>query len=174
MNPLHGGWLILASLICAMILAVARLPVGLPDWFAWLRPDWAVAVMFYWGVAAPSRVGPMSAWIAGLFFDVLVAVPLGLTGICLAFATYVAKRFEERLSLYTLLQQMAVVFGIVAVIQLVERSALVVLDREWSTWAVFGPMVTTALVYPLVAILLNIAGSRLRVRGMSGQLAGTR
>ena len=169
MNPLHGGWLILVSLVATMVLAVARVEGG-PDWLAWLRPDWAVAVMFFWGVAAPSRVGPMSAWVAGLFFDVLVAGPLGLTGICLAFATYVAKRFEERLSLYTVWQQMAAVFAIAAIIQLVKRTVLFLLDIEWSTWAVLGPTLTTAMVYPLVALLLSIAARRLEVRGLTGQL----
>lgn len=169
MNPLHGGWLILVSLVCAMVLAVARLE-GVPEWLAWLRPDWAVAVMFFWGVTTPSRVGPMSAWVVGLFFDVLVAGPLGLTGICLAFATYVAKRFEERLSLYTVWQQMAVVFGIAAVISLVRRTVLFLLDIEWSAWAVIGPTLTTALVYPLVAFLLSITARRVQVKGLTGQL----
>ncbi|MDE0038641.1 MAG: rod shape-determining protein MreD [Gammaproteobacteria bacterium] len=169
MSPLHGGWLILVSLVAAMVLAVARVEGG-PDWLAWLRPDWAVAVLFFWGVAAPSRVGPMSAWVVGLFFDVLVAGPLGLTGICLAFATYIAKRFEERLSLYTVWQQVAVVFGIAAVIQLIKRTALFLLDIEWSTWAVLGPTLTTALVYPLVALLLSFAAQRVHVEGLTGQL----
>ena len=169
MNPLRGGWLVLASLVGAMVLAVARLGAG-PDWLAWFRPDWAIAVMFYWGVAAPSRVGPMSAWVVGLFFDVLVAGPLGLTGICLAFATYLAKRFEERLSLYTLWQQMAVVLGIALVVQLVKRTVLFLLDMEWSTWGVFGPALTTSLVYPLVALLLSTAARRVEVEGLSGQL----
>ena len=169
MNPLHGGWLILASLVAAMVLAAARVG-GAPEWLAWLRPDWAVAVMFFWGVAAPSRVGPMSAWVVGLFFDVLVAGPLGLTGICLAFATYIARRFEERLSLYTLWQQLAVVFGIALVIQLVKRTVLFLLDTEWSVWAVLGPTLTTALVYPLVALVLSVAARRVHVRGLTGQL----
>ena len=169
MNPLRGGWLIFVSLVGATVLAVARVEAG-PDWLAWFRPDWAVAVMFYWGVAAPSRVGPMSAWVAGLFFDVLVAGPLGLTGICLAFATYIAKRFQERLSLYTLWQQMAAVLGIAAIIQLVKRTVLFMLDIEWSTWAVFGPTLTTALVYPAVALLLTLAARRVQVGGLSGQL----
>ena len=169
MNPLHGGWLILVSLVGAMVLAVVRVEGG-PDWLTWLRPDWAVAVMFFWGVAAPSRVGPMSAWVAGLFFDVLVAGPLGLTGICLAFATYIAKRFEERLNLYTVWQQVAAVFGIAAVIQLVKRTALFLLDIEWSVWAVLGPTLTTALVYPVVALLLSVAARRVPVQGLTGQL----
>lgn len=169
MNPLQGGWLILASLVGAMVLAVARVEGG-PEWLAWLRPDWAVAVMIFWGIAAPSRVGPMSAWVVGLFFDVLIAGPLGLTGICLAFATFIAKRFEERLSLYTVLQQMAAVFAIAAVIQLVKRTALFLLDIEWSIWAVLGPTLTTALVYPLVALLLSIAAQRVQVQGLTGQL----
>lgn len=169
MNPLHGGWLILVSLLGAMVLAVARVEAG-PDWLAWMRPDWAVAVVFFWGVAAPSRVGPMSAWVVGLFFDVLVAGPLGLTGICLAFATYIAKRFEERLSLYTVWQQMAIVFGIALVVQLVKRTVLFLLDIEWSTWAVLGPTLTTALVYPLLALLLSMAARRVQVRGLTGPL----
>ena len=169
MNPLHGGWLIPVSLVFAMVLAVVRVEGG-PDWLAWLRPDWAVAVMFFWGVAAPSRVGAMSAWVAGLFFDVLLAGPLGLTGICLAFATYFAKRFEERLNLYTVWQQMAAVFGIAAIIQLVKRTALFLLDIEWSAWAVLGPTLTTALVYPLVAFLLSTAARRVQVQGLTGQL----
>lgn len=172
MNPLHGGWLIFASLVGAMVLAVARMPLG-PDWLAGLRPDWAVAVMFFWAVAAPSRVGLVSAWIAGLFFDVLVAVPLGVTGICLAFATYVAKRFQERLSLYTLLQQTAVVFGIAAVVQMVKRLALFLLDIEWSTWAVLGPTLATALAYPLLAMTLNVFVRRIRVKGMSQEFGRT-
>ncbi|MCE2460377.1 MAG: rod shape-determining protein MreD [Pseudomonadales bacterium] len=169
MNPFRGGWLILVSLVCAMVLVVGRVDAA-PDWLAWLRPDWAVAVMFYWGVAAPSRVGPMSAWVVGLFFDVLVAGPLGLTGICLAFATYIAKRFEERLSLYTVWQQMAVVLVVTAIIQVIERTALFMLDTEWSTWAVLGTTLTTALVYPVVALLLTVAARRVQVEGMSGQL----
>ncbi|MDE0658883.1 MAG: rod shape-determining protein MreD [Gammaproteobacteria bacterium] len=169
MNPLRGGWLILLSLVGAMVLAVARVDAG-PDWLAWLRPDWAIAVMFYWGVAAPSRVGPMSAWVAGLFFDVLLAGPLGLTGICLAFATYIAKRLEERLSLYTLWQQMAVVLGIALVIGLVKRTVLFLLDLEWSTWGVFGPALTTSLVYPAVAFVLSMAARRVELQGLSGQL----
>ena len=172
MNPLHGGWLILASLVGAMILTVAPVKMG-PDWLAWLRPDWAVAVMFYWGIAAPTRVGPMSAWVAGLFFDVLVAGPLGLTGICLAFATYVAKRFEERLSLYPWPQQLAVVFGLAALVQLVKRTMLFLLDTDWSIWAVFGPAATTALVYPLIAVLLAAAAQRVRVKGLTGDLGRT-
>jgi len=169
LNPFRGGWLILVSLVCAMVLVVGRVDAA-PDWLAWLRPDWAVAVMFYWGVAAPSRVGPMSAWVVGLFFDVLVAGPLGLTGICLAFATYIAKRFEERLSLYTVWQQMAVVLVVTAIIQVIERTALFMLDTEWSTWAVLGTTLTTALVYPVVALLLTVAARRVQVEGMSGQL----
>ena len=169
MNPLQGGWLIAVSLVGAMILAVARVGAG-PDWLAWFRPDWAVAVMFYWGAAAPSRVGPMSAWIAGLFFDVLVAGPLGLTGICLAFATYVAKRFEERLRFYSWIQQMAVVLVMAALVQLMKRTTLLFMDAEWSTWAVLGPTVTTALVYPLVALLLGAASVRVRLSGFTGPL----
>ncbi len=37
MNPARGGWLILFTLLCAMVLAILHLPETLPDWLGWLR-----------------------------------------------------------------------------------------------------------------------------------------
>ena len=166
MNPFQGGWLILVSIVCAMILAVARLPFG-PDWLAWLRPDWAVALLYFWGVTTPRRVGAMSAWILGLFFDVLLAGPLGLNGICLALATYIGKRHCERLSLFPVPQQFLVVLGIATVVQLVKRTALIfLLDVDWSLLAVVGPALTTALVYPPLARGMLVLATRFGVKGM--------
>ena len=155
MNPFQGGWLVLVTVIATMILAEVRLPVG-PDWLVWLRPDWAMAVFFFWGVTAPKRVGVVSAWIVGLFFDSLLAHPLGVNGVCLACATYVAKRYHDRLSLYTVFQQFAVVLGIAALVQFVKHSVVVVVfDADWTVLAIVGPTLTTALVYPPLALALG-------------------
>ena len=167
-NPLNGGWLIVATVVGAAILAVARFPfesLG-GDWLV-LRPDWAVAVFLFWGITTPRRIGAITAWIVGLFFDVLLASPLGLNAICLAFATYFANRFCQRLILFPIVQQFGLVLGIAFAAQLVERTVLVfVMDVDWSFLAVIVPALTTALIYPPLAMGLTFCALRYRVKGV--------
>ena len=40
MNPTQGGWLILATVVAALLLAVVHLPETWPQWLGWLRPAW--------------------------------------------------------------------------------------------------------------------------------------
>ncbi len=160
MNPAKGGWLILLTLIGTMILAVAQLPGDVPDWLRWLRPDWAVAVFFFWTVAAPRRTGMVSAWIAGLLFDALLGHPLGLHGAGFAFTTFVASRFHERLSMYPLAQQAATVLAIAAIVDLANGLALAAIeDAELSPLLVL-PALTTMLVYPVLAQILRRLADR--------------
>ena len=84
MNPAQGGWLILASLVVAMVLAIFHLPETWPQWLGWLRPAWVPLFVFFWVMALPHRLGLVSAWIVGIFVDVLFGDPIGLNGAVLA------------------------------------------------------------------------------------------
>ena len=64
MNPTQGGWLILLSLVVALLLAVVHLPESWPQWLGWLRPAWVIMVLFFWVMELPPRVGLVSAWLS--------------------------------------------------------------------------------------------------------------
>ena len=57
MNPTQGGWLILASLGVAMILAIVHLPESMPQWLGWLRPEWGSLIVFFWVMELPHGFG---------------------------------------------------------------------------------------------------------------------
>ena len=158
MNPFNGGWLILATLLVAMVLAVARLPADTPQWLAWLRPEWGLAVLFCWTVAAPTRTGMATAWLLGLLFDALAgpSYPFGVHGACFAFAVFVAAQLHERLRMYNPVQQAVVAFVVVLVAQLFQGvvRAAVTNDVEW-TWMMVLPACTTMLVHPLLAVVVR-------------------
>ncbi|MYD97147.1 MAG: rod shape-determining protein MreD [Gammaproteobacteria bacterium] len=136
-----------------MALAAARLPFDAPDWLGWCRPDWVLAVFFFWAVATPDRVGIVSAWIAGLFVDAIIGTPLGLSGFCLALATYLAKRFNGRLVMFSLLQRTLAVLVLAEAVQLIHRSVLTFIHGvDWLTPALFGPALATAVVYPAISL----------------------
>ena len=65
MNPLQGGWVILLTLIVAMVFSVTHLPAWVPNWLGWLRPEWVVLVLFYWVIERPDRVGMILVWVLG-------------------------------------------------------------------------------------------------------------
>jgi rod shape-determining protein MreD len=163
MNPLAGGWLILLSLGAAMLLGVVHLPEHWPDWLGWVRPVWVALVLFYWVMELPHRIGLVAAWIFGLFVDVLQADPLGLNGALLASITYVGWRFYERLRMYALLQQGAVIFVLLVGTETIRMLVLAIIDDRGLSWGVLGPPLTSLMAWPFVALVLDALRRRVRV-----------
>ena len=137
MNPTQGGWIILLSLIFAMVLGVAHLPQTWPDWLSLVRPNWLVVVLFFWVVELPHRVGLIGTWLLGLLVDVLLADPLGLNGLILAGVTYVTWRFYERLRMYSALQQSVVVFVLAAIAELIRGMVINMGSERGMGWELF-------------------------------------
>ncbi len=155
MNPTQGGWLILVTVITALLLAVVHLPESWPQWLGWLRPAWVAMVIFFWVMEVPHRVGLVSAWLVGLVLDVLYADPLGLNGVILASITFLGWRFYERFRMYSIVQQGAMVFLLVLAGELVRLMVQdMVFDRGWS-WGVLFPALTSFVVWPFLYVLLT-------------------
>ena len=162
MNSARIGWLIPLSLLVAMLLSIARLPGESPQWVDWLRPDWAVALFFYWTVTAPGRIGMCLAWLAGLLFDALLGggYPFGLHGAGFACAVFVAAALRERLQMYNALQEAGVVAALALGVQIFQGVVrLVVLDIELSVFMPL-PALATMLVYPLLTLALRVPAKR--------------
>lgn len=163
MNPSNGGWLILVTILVALVLAVLHLPETWPQWLGWLRPAWMAMVIFYWVMALPHRLGLISAWIVGLLLDVLQGDPLGLNGFLLAGITYVAWRFYERLRMYSIAQQAGVVFVLVLI---AETTRLLVQDLTFDrglSWGVLLPALMSMVIWPFLLLLMDRMRTSVRV-----------
>lgn len=163
MNPTRGGWLILLTILVAMVLSIVHLPETWPQWLSWLRPAWVALVIFYWVMELPHRLGLVAAWVVGLLVDALYADPLGLNGALLAGITYVAWRFYERLQMYAVVQQAGVVFALILVNEGVRMTVQnIAWDRGWS-WQFVLPALTSALLWPFVFVLFQRLRLQFRV-----------
>lgn len=163
MNPTNGGWLILVTVLAALVLAVLHLPETWPQWLGWLRPDWVAMVIFFWVLSLPHRLGLVTAWLIGFLLDVLQADPLGLNGLLLAAITYIAWRFYERLRMYSIAQQCGVVFILVlgaACARLLVQD--IIYSSGWS-WVVLLPAFTSMLMWPFLFVLLDRLRAQARV-----------
>ena len=157
MNPRRGGWLIFATLLVAMLASIVHLPAAVPDWIGHLRPDWMVAVLFYWSFAASERTGLVEAWLLGFVVDVLVGDPLGLNGACMAATVFSGHILHERIRLYSALQRASVALVVLLVAALVREVVRVLaLGTTPSIWFLAAPGVTALLFPPLAAALAGL------------------
>ncbi len=167
MSPARGGWVILLSVVLAMLLSVVQLPQGTPDWLAWLRPNWLLLVVFYWVMALPHRLGLITAWLIGLFADVLHGEALGVNAFGLAGITYVTWSLYERLRMYTRAQQALLVLVLATLLELVLLAAqLVTLGLSFEWMGLVQTLVTavmTALFWPPVFLVLRWLRRHLKV-----------
>ena len=164
MNPTQGGWLILLTIVFAMVLSIVHLPQSWPEWLASLRPAWVALVVFFWVLELPHRIGLIAAWLVGLALDVLYADPLGLNGLLLATLTFVAWRFYERLRMYSVLQHCGLLFVLLLAGELVR---MLVQNLAWErgvSWQVVLPALMSALVWPFVYFALQRLRTQLHVR----------
>ena len=143
--------LLAATVVGALLLTAARLPVDAPEWLRWLRPDWAMAVLLYWTLIAPARLATVWAWLMGILVDVIYSDLFGLHAMTLALAVFATARFQQRLALFKLLQQAGFVAGAALAAELgraLLRAAAV--GADVSPFLLVPPLATAAVFALLV------------------------
>ena len=151
MNPENSYALLFATVFGALLLSAARLPFDAPDWLRSLGPDWVLAVVLYWAVIAPRRLGLLSAWLIGVLLDVLHSDLLGLHGLVFALATFAATRLQPRLALFSLAQRTGFVLLAAAGAELLRVGLRATATTTDFSLFLFVPPLTTAAVFALLA-----------------------
>jgi rod shape-determining protein MreD len=98
--------LIISTLLLAMLLSIARLPVGL----LWLRPEFVLLVLIYWALALPQHSGFSTAFFAGLVQDSLTGSIFGSHAIVYLLVVAFILFSYQRLRMLHVWQQSALVF----------------------------------------------------------------
>lgn len=131
---LAAGVFISLLMLLSLILSVFHLPESFPSWLAFWRPQWILLALILWVQHVPQYRGSLfrflftknasddgtiarrllsMVWLFGLYLDTLMGEPFGLNGaICAGIAFYLL-RYQDRLQLQTLFQQMIMVFMMV-------------------------------------------------------------
>jgi rod shape-determining protein MreD len=103
------------SFLLAALLAV----VQIPEWLQWARPEWVALTLLYWCIALPHRIGIFTALLLGLLIDALEGAVLGQNAFSLTVPALCALLLYQRLRVFSLWQQCAVVFVVIGLHQLV-------------------------------------------------------
>lgn len=146
-----GYWIILLSFLIAAVLAILPLTRDL----SWWRPEWPLLVLVYWTLALPDRVGLFTALTVGLVLDVLEGALIGQNMLALGFVVTIVQLMYQRLRLFTLLQQAAMLFVLVGIHQLIVQWVQSLQGAGASSFAFLLPALSSALLWPLLMPLLR-------------------
>lgn len=154
------------ALIAFVILTVV--PLRLPEFAAW-APNWPVMVLFYFAVKRPDAMAPWMAFVAGLIGDILSGGQLAVTALGFLLAREAAAALAGvlygRNFLFHWLGFAAVTAG--AQIIGVVFSALLT-GNMIAPGTTLYQIATTVMVYPAMALALNLLARALFARGREG------
>jgi rod shape-determining protein MreD len=147
----HAYWLIVASFFCALVLAV----LPMPAWLTWGRPEWVALVLVYWVIALPHRVGLVTALGLGLLLDIAEGAVLGQNAFALVVLALLSLLLYQRLRVFSVIQQSAVVFVLVGINQMICQWVQNLEGAGAITLLFLLPAFSSALVWPFVLHLLR-------------------
>ena len=150
---------IILSIVVALMLSIAPLP----EWAEVFRPTWVVLTLIYWAITLPNNYSVGSAWITGLVVDVAQGTLLGQHALAITLVIYVTVKFHLQLRQFPLLQLSATVFALLALYQFILFWINGVVGVNSPSVTYWGPVVSGALIWPLLNLFLGTV--RQRVRG---------
>ena len=120
-------------------------------------------VLVYWIIALPHRIGIITAWFVGIAMDVLLGSLIGQHALAYVVIAYIAANLYQRLRMFSVWQQAAVLFAILGLNSLInfwiESIAGV---NAWSLWYLL-PAISGALLWPWVFLMLRYLRRRFGV-----------
>ncbi len=152
MNHTNSGFFIVPlTLIVAFILTL----LPMPGWAVWLRPAWVLMVLIYWAMVMPDRVNVGTAWITGVFLDVLEGTLLGEHALALTVVVYFVVRMASRLCMFPLVQQGFCIFFLVLFYQFILFCIQGFLGALPNSWLYWSSSLTSMLLWPWVYSILR-------------------
>ena len=154
-----GRWVIFLSIFAALALAVWPLPDFMEPWW----PSWLAIVLIYWGMALPMRVNIGTFWVAGLLLDVLKGAVLGEHAIALTVLAFTTYRWHLQVRVFPIQQQILAVGMLLALYQFILFWVRGIVGASMPPLYHAGPVLTSAVVWPWLFLLLRELRRRYKV-----------
>ncbi len=147
----------------SFVLAIAGSIVPLTGVIEPFRPAWPALVLLFWTLHYPHRVGITTAWLVGLFLDVIHGGLLGQYPLALAVLAYLALRLHQRIVVFPLWQQAISVGTLLAIYMTIILWIDGMTGRAPGSWLYWLPLLTSSLFWPVVHTVLTVTRRLLRI-----------
>lgn len=142
---------IIASFLLALLLSVYPLPIA----WRWWRPEFVLLIAIYWISVFPLTMSLFFLAVVGLFEDLLEGVPLGQHGLSLVIVAYICIMSYQRVRNFSMLKESGWIFVLVGLAQLPANWVQSMAGRPLSGLLFLAPAVSSALLWPVIHLLLD-------------------
>ncbi|HKU13722.1 MAG TPA: rod shape-determining protein MreD [Steroidobacteraceae bacterium] len=146
------------TVVIALILAV--LPA--PHWLDIARPYLLLLLVIYWSLSAPRIAGLLFAWLCGLAIDLLKGTTLGQHALAYLLVSFVTHKIQLRMRVFPISQQTLTVFMLLALYEFVVFWTDGIIGYPVTTWQRWIPVVSSAVLWPVVVAILDTWNRRNR------------
>lgn len=143
------------TLTLSLLIALILTAVDIPSWAAIMRPMFVPLLVFYWVLRLPAYVGIFSAWMMGLFVDVLAGGVLGQHALALGISSFLVLKLREILKVFPAWQQALVIMPIWAIYAFVLFWIDGATNRSADPLIRWAPVISTTLCWPMLVIAMN-------------------
>lgn len=155
----RGGWLIMLTLLLALLLSVAPMPAFMDIG----RPLWLALFLSFWVLSVPHRLGLTTAWLFGLAEDVLYGSLLGQNALILCLVCAMVLGLQQRLRVFPQWQQALVLLVIFGLAQLLQLWLQALAGNRPPTLEFMLPALVSALLWPWVFTVMRWFSVRLHI-----------
>lgn len=117
-----------------------------------LRPDFMLIVLLYWLLRAPYLCNIGTAWVVGIVMDLATGSLFGQHALAFTLTAFIALSFQRRLVLFSVLQIVSYVFGLL----LFARATMLILKlfagHEAPSWHYFLPALTGIILWQVLRL----------------------
>jgi rod shape-determining protein MreD len=152
--------LVAGSFVAGIVFAL----LPLPESFGPARPYLLALLLAYWLMEAPTHVGLGTAFVAGLFADLVLGTPLGEQALRLVVLAFLIQRFRARLRFFPMWQQ-ALGVGLLLLNDRVVVAALhAIVGLPQAPWTAWLSPVLGLVLWPWQFVILDRFRQRTRER----------
>jgi rod shape-determining protein MreD len=138
-------------------VAAALTLVPLPGLLEPLRPYWVGLVIIYWTMEVPDPIHLGTAFLLGLFLDLITASLMGLHALSLVVLVYLVRRFRARMRFFPPWQQALAVLALLVNDRIIQLWALLLLGEPLPTWRYWLAPVVGMAVWPWLFLAMDQA-----------------
>ncbi|HEY6645193.1 rod shape-determining protein MreD [Povalibacter sp.] len=146
-----SGLRITITTLMALIFAIAPLPELVNQ----AKPPLLLLLVIYWSLSAPRIAGLMFAWMCGFAIDVVQGPLFGQHAIAYLLIAYLTHKLQLRMRLYPIYHQTFTVFWLLALYEFIVFWIDGIIGPAVTDWMRWTPVVTGALLWPLLVGILD-------------------
>lgn len=125
-----------------------------------MRPDFLLLVIILWLIRAPNLCNIGTAWISGLFVDLMTGGVFGQYALAYTVTAFCAVTYQRRLVLFNGTQQLFYVLLLLIISQVILLTLKTFEGTQFIGWVYFVPSITGVLLWQIAVMFGLKTGGR--------------